>query len=94
MEKDGIRTLKENDERVQTGDIVIQSKNLIPADSYTQNLKGRLKLTKTILFDAVIPIRTMDFESHTGFYNYVWGFLPYSFSLKPLDEIYIYKVKS
>lgn len=74
---------------LQKGDILIVPK--IPVPIRLDNIKTNLILQDKIEYNTDFPLRTNNPWSHAGFYNYVNGLLPFSFSNKSLEVFKIYK---
>jgi len=89
MPKAGYQDLLSNKTSLRKGDMIIRP--LTPSPQPI-NKSINISLVNTIKYNSSFPIRTMNLESHAGFYSTAWGFLPYSVSSSPLEKIEIYEV--
>lgn len=92
LEADGARYITSQGEQPAAGDYVIISHRLI-ANFMSDELKGRLQLEQVIDYPSAWPVRIQDQESLAGFYGQFHGYLPYSFSSEPVEEIGIYRAR-
>ena len=91
MEKKGYIFYDPYTQELKNGDIIIVPK--IPVPRNLDHLKDNLILLDKIEYNTYFPFRTNNPQSHAGFYVYVNGLLPYSFSKLPLEVFEIYKFK-
>jgi 4-amino-4-deoxy-L-arabinose transferase-like glycosyltransferase len=95
-------------EQVGVHGVEIGSQKLLPGDIFvsshvnTNQLLPRLKsqnhvkIIDRIRVECPIPLRLMlpfDSRARAGFYASLWGFLPYTISLEPLDEFLVVKIQ-
>ena len=91
MEKKGNTFYDPRIQELQEGDILIAPK--IPIPKNLDHLKDNLILLDEIEYHTYFPVRTNNPGSHAGFYIYVNGLLPFSFSNMSLEIFKIYKFK-
>ncbi len=91
LEQHGFRYLLINDKRPRPGDIILQP--LLPGSLPLGNdLSKRVEVVGEKIIWGNIPLKIINPPSGAGFYGHRWGLLPYSFSNRELDHVYIYKV--
>ncbi len=92
MEKDNYNYLLIGDTRPAKGDIIITPS--IPCPIPLNNYPYKLKLIDKIYYKGFLPVRTVNSGAHAGFYSDRKGqlLLPYSISIKKLEEFKIYRV--
>ncbi|MBI2541604.1 glycosyltransferase family 39 protein [Candidatus Woesearchaeota archaeon] len=89
MEREGYTFYDPYRRKLQQGDILIVPK--IPVPRSLENEKNNLVLLDRIEYNSHFPLRTNNPWAHAGFYSYVNGLLPFSFSNKPLEIFEVYR---
>lgn len=91
LEQQGFRYLLTNDQRPQPGDIVLQP--IVPGSSQlSADLSARTEKMDEKVIRGRLPVKIIHPPSGAGFYGHRWGLLPYAFSERELDHVYIYRV--
>lgn len=74
------------------GSVIIQTETEFPYP-VSQELKRKMHLIERKSYTISLPVRIMNRDAKAGFYSHGWGFLPFSFSNAPVDNINIYRIE-
>lgn len=91
MEKEGFTYLALND-MPEKGQIIIMP-FICDHESFSQDLKEKLKLVRIINYKSWYPIRIMLPRDRVNFYTYEIGSLPYGISIEPLETFQIWQAE-
>lgn len=93
LDQKGYRYLLLDDNRPVAGDTIVQP--FLPGSHpLAPELSKRVEFQEEKVLTGSIPIKIINPPASAGFYGDRWGALPYSFSTRELDHIYVYLVKS
>ncbi|MHB1361778.1 MAG: ArnT family glycosyltransferase [Thermoleophilia bacterium] len=93
MAQHGFRHLLADDNRPVAGDTIIQP--FLPGSlPLAEELSHRVEFAGEQVLYGGIPVKIINPPAGAGFYGDRWGPLPYSFSDRELDHIYVYRVTS
>ena len=81
-----------DDSMGRPGELLVKSQ-LALGVIFDNQLGRSLKPVEKLTYRIRSPLRLLAPNSHAGFWSDGWGVLPFSFSLEPLDEFSIYRVK-
>ena len=93
LEKRGAQRIQTYNKPLQDGDIFIRPVYTSP-EPWSEELRVHLLPVRDDEINTWFPLRTLSKAAEAGYYSQVWGFLPYSFTDAPLDNISTYKYVS
>jgi len=91
MLESGYNELASSNDDLKSGDIIFRPLTPSPQPFHPE-LKKRIDMVDTIVYNSSFPLRVINLEAHASMYSSAWGFLPWSFSNAPLENIEVYRV--
>jgi hypothetical protein len=78
---------------LEVGDWVATARNISQLDVSQNMLRYRLGEAFSWDFTAKLPLRTTNADAGCGFYSHHAGYVPFGFSLRPLDRVQLGRVE-
>lgn len=85
------KQLPVNESLMRGGSFLAKPKLALPYD-IPADLRSMTMPLQTLTYVPGTPLRTLDRQTHAGFYSTGWGLIPFSFSQRALEEVEIWQV--
>ncbi len=87
----GARQLPLDESQVRGGSFLALPKLALQYD-VPWDLRSMTMPLQTLTYEPATPLRTLDGQTHAGFYSTGWGLIPFSFSHRILEEVELRQV--